>query len=61
MTAPILASVEGMVGRIVLNRPDKLNAFTAEMLDLLEAACVELEANPEVRVVIVSSATERAF
>ena len=61
MTAPILASVEGMVGRIVLNRPDKLNAFTAEMLDLLEAACDELEANPEVRVVIVSSATERAF
>ena len=61
MTAPILASVEGMVGRIVLNRPDKLNAFTAEMLGLLEAACDELEANPEVRVVIVSSATERAF
>ena len=61
MTAPILASVEGMVGRIVLNRRDKLNAFTAEMLDLLEAACDELEANPEVRVVIVSSATERAF
>ena len=61
MTAPILASVEGMVGRIVLNRPDKLNAFTAEMLDLLEAACDELEANPEVRVVIVLSATERAF
>ena len=61
MTAPILASVEGMVGRIVLNRPEKLNAFTAEMLDLLEAACDELEANPEVRVVIVSSATERAF
>ena len=61
MTTPILASVEGMVGRIVLNRPDKLNAFTAEMLDLLEAACDELEANPEVRVVIVSSATERAF
>ncbi len=61
MTTPILASVEGMVGRIVLNRPDKLNAFTAEMLGLLEAACDELEANPEVRVVIVSSATERAF
>ena len=61
MTAPILASVEGMVGRIVLNRPEKLNAFTAEMLDLLEAACDELEANPEVRVVIVLSATERAF
>lgn len=61
MTAPVLAGVEGMVGRIVLNRPDKLNAFTAEMLGLLEAACDQLESNPEVRVVIVSSATERAF
>ncbi|MBS0337877.1 MAG: enoyl-CoA hydratase/isomerase family protein [Proteobacteria bacterium] len=38
-----------------------MNAFTAEMLDLLEAACDELESNPAVRVVIVSSATDKAF
>lgn len=61
MSAPILASVEGMVGRIVLNRPEKMNAFTAEMLGLLESACDELEANPDVRVVVISSATDKAF
>lgn len=61
MSMPILASVEGAVGRIVLDRPEKMNAFTAEMLKLLEAACDELESNPAVRVVIVSSATDRAF
>ena len=40
--APLLASAEGAIGRIVLNRPEKLNAFTAEMLSLLEAVCTHV-------------------
>jgi enoyl-CoA hydratase/carnithine racemase len=61
MTVPIRTSVDGVIGRIVLDRPEKLNAFTAEMLKLLEAACDTLESDPAVRVVIVESTSEKAF
>jgi enoyl-CoA hydratase len=61
MPPKILLQIEGMVGRIILNRPEKLNALDPEMLTQLEAAVNTLEANPEVRVVIMASASERAF
>lgn len=51
----------GDVGRIILDRPDKLNAFTAAMLAELEAACERLEGDAAVRVVLVSSTSEKAF
>lgn len=57
----ILARVEGVIGRITLNRADKLNAFTAQMLSDLEAACAQMEDAEDVRVVIIDSATPRAF
>jgi enoyl-CoA hydratase len=57
----ILFHVEDRVGRITLNRPEKLNALDPEMLTQLETAANALEANSEVRVVILDSASERAF
>jgi len=57
----VLLQIEGMIGRITLNRPEKLNALDPEMLIQLEEAANTLEANPEVRVVILNSASERAF
>ena len=61
-TSPkILLQIEGMIGRITLNRPEKLNALDPEMLAQLEAATGALEASSEVRVVIVDSTSERAF
>jgi enoyl-CoA hydratase len=57
----ILLQMEGMIGRITLNRPEKLNALDPEMLTQLEAAANTLEASSEVRVVIIDSASERAF
>ena len=57
----ILLQVEGMIGRITLNRPEKLNALDPEMLSQLEAAANVLEASSDVRVVILDSASERAF
>ena len=57
----ILFQVEGNIGRITLNRPEKLNALDPEMLTQLEAAANALEASSEVRVVILDSASDRAF
>jgi enoyl-CoA hydratase len=57
----ILLQLEGMIGRITLNRPEKLNALDLEMLAQLEEAANTLESSSEVRVVILDSAGDRAF
>jgi len=48
------------VGWLILNRPDAGNAFDATMLDELEEAWADLDADPDVRV-IVNTANGRAF
>lgn len=48
------------VGWLILNRPDAGNAFDALMLDELELAWAELDADPQVRV-IVNTANGKAF
>lgn len=48
------------VGWLILNRPDAGNAFDALMLDELEAAWAELDADRDVRV-IVNTANGKAF
>ncbi len=50
----------GGVAWLVLNRPESGNAFDAAMLDELERAWTELDADPEVRV-IVTAANGKAF
>jgi enoyl-CoA hydratase len=57
----VLLQLEGAIGRITLNRPEKLNALDPEMLTQLEVAANTLEASPEVRVVMLDSASKRAF
>lgn len=48
------------VGWLILNRPDAGNAFDALMLDELEVAWADLDADPDVRV-IVNAANGKAF
>ncbi|MED5812088.1 enoyl-CoA hydratase/isomerase family protein [Mycolicibacterium sp. 050232] len=48
------------VGWLILNRPDAGNAFDALMLDELETAWAELDADPDVRA-IVNTANGRSF
>ena len=52
----ILYSVDGRVATITLNRPDKLNAWTAIMSDEVRAAMFAAEADPEVRVIVFTGA-----
>jgi len=50
----------GAVGWLIFDRPDAANAMDATMLDELEQAWIELDADPAVRV-IVNSGSGRAF
>ena len=59
-TATVLTSREGSVTRLILNRPDKLNAFTRAMLTELREALTAAGADPECGVVVLTGAG-RAF
>ncbi|MFA1541878.1 enoyl-CoA hydratase/isomerase family protein [Actinomadura monticuli] len=52
--------VAGRVARVAFTRPDSLNSLTHRALDDLEAALDAVEADPEVRVLIIGG-TGRAF
>ena len=52
---------DGRVGHIVLDRPHRLNTVTEEMLEELAAAFDELEADEEVRAVLLTGEGDRAF
>lgn len=56
----LVLEVDGSIGRLVLNRPERLNAMSATMLRELAEAAQWFNAQPEVRVVIVRGAG-RAF
>lgn len=61
MTEFVLTKVDGSVGVITLNRPEKLNAWNAEMRVQLIAALEALEADTAVRAIILTGAGDRAF
>ena len=52
---------DGTVATVTLNRPAKLNSLTPAMLDQLEQAARELDADGEVRIVILTGGGEKAF
>jgi enoyl-CoA hydratase/carnithine racemase len=60
MTELVLYESTGAVARITLNRPEKLNALSAGLVDELEAALRRAVADEEVKVVVVTGAG-RAF
>lgn len=46
---------------LTLNRPEKLNALTLDMIDQLDAHCATLESDTAVRVVLIKGAGAKAF
>jgi enoyl-CoA hydratase/carnithine racemase len=56
----VLYSVEGAIATVTLNRPERMNAISRPMLAQLSTCLLRAEADPEVRVVILT-ATGRAF
>jgi len=57
----LLVSLDGPVATITLNRPEKLNALTLPMLAALEEALLAIDADPEVRVVVIKGSGAKAF
>ena len=60
-TDPILTEIADGIAVVTINRPKVLNALDIPTLLALEAAWVKVEADPAVRVIIVTGAGDRAF
>ena len=57
----ILVEREGRVARVTINRPERRNAVSFAAWQSLAAAFENLAADPEVRVVVLTGAGDRAF
>ena len=53
--------VDGPVGYLELDRPDKANAYTTAMLEAMQTGIEHLDSREEVRVVVVQSSTKGRF
>ncbi|MFD1557142.1 enoyl-CoA hydratase/isomerase family protein [Paraburkholderia silviterrae] len=63
MAEPQLIQIDkrGAVAVVTLDRPEKLNALTPDMLGQLEQAAGQLEADADLRAVVLTGAGDRAF
>lgn len=52
---------EGPLAYVVADNPGRMNAFTAAMWQAIPACIAEAETDPEIRVIILRGAGERAF
>jgi enoyl-CoA hydratase len=59
--APVIARVEGRVGRISLNRPGALNALTLAMCETITEALLAWRGDPAVAAVMLDHAGGRGF
>lgn len=59
--SPLLHQSKDGIALLTLNRPDKLNAISYAMIEALMASLDRIERDPEVRVIILTGAGERAF
>jgi enoyl-CoA hydratase len=60
MADEVLYETEGPIATLILNRPDKMNAFNVEQFAALSQALDKAESDPAIRVVILKGAG-RAF
>ena len=60
-TDKILSEVEGPVGRIIFNNPEKHNAVSLDMWAAVEGYLEEFKNNDDIRVIVLTGAGGRAF
>ena len=61
MTDTVLLAIDGPRATITLNDPAKHNRLDPEGLDLLMAAVETADANPDVRVTVITGAGDKTF
>jgi crotonobetainyl-CoA hydratase len=54
-------AVEGHVARVTLNRPERMNAVDEETADALEEIWCTVEADPDIRAVVLTGSGDKAF
>ncbi len=54
-------TAEGTVGRLVIDRPDKLNAMSIDMVESLEAAVRDVVEGDPVRCVVITGVSPKCF
>ena len=57
----LLYAVDDRVATITLNRPERHNALSQSLVDEIMAAVAQADADPEVRVLVVTGAGGKAF
>ncbi|OGA05023.1 MAG: enoyl-CoA hydratase [Betaproteobacteria bacterium RIFCSPLOWO2_02_FULL_62_17] len=60
-TSDMLSRKEGAVGWMIFNRPERHNAVSTEMWQAVPDILAGFDADPEVRVIVIRGAGERAF
>ena len=61
MSEELLYEVRDGIGHVMLNRPQARNALTFAMYERLSEVCDEADADPEVKVLVLTGAGEKAF
>ncbi len=61
MSETVVIEDRGAVRQLTLNRPEKMNAMNAELIEALTNAITDADADNNVAVVILAGAGERAF
>ncbi|HTO08747.1 MAG TPA: enoyl-CoA hydratase [Myxococcota bacterium] len=61
MSHTVLVERKDGIATVTLNRPDKMNSLTTELLEALTRTLHEVAADSDVRVVVLTGAGERAF
>jgi enoyl-CoA hydratase/carnithine racemase len=51
----VLLDIAGHIATLTLNRPEKANALSEEMMDALEARVIEADASADVRVIVIAA------
>lgn len=60
-TQDVLFERRGPVAWLTFNRPHARNAMTFDMYDAITRACDEVEADPDIRVLVLTGAGDKAF
>jgi len=61
LTEKIIARKEGAVGWLIFNNPERRNAVSVDMWEAIPSVLSQYEADPEVRVIVLAGAGDKAF
>jgi enoyl-CoA hydratase len=61
VTDKIIVKKDGPIGHLIFNNPEKLNAISLDMWEGMGKGVKRLEADPEVKVIVLSGTGEKAF